>query len=171
MLIVMAYTCTKDKLFKDDELSIQKMPFAGNQLRTDGYYYQLKDQTFFTIYCFYRNGIILYLGGGYSSSQLIELESRIQNGSYYNDAKKYKYFWGIFNIENNNIKFERWYASSGGPLPTYVREGNIVNDTTFNITEIYRIKKGKKTEVANENETYHFKAFSPKPDSTNTFIK
>jgi hypothetical protein len=38
-------------------------------------------------------------------------------------------------------------------------------------TESYRMKNGKKTEVKVMNETYHFKQHSPKPDSTNTFIK
>ena len=33
------------------------------------------------------------------------------------------------------------------------------------------MKKGKKTEVKARNETYHFKQFSPQPDSTNNFIK
>ncbi|MDD2412119.1 MAG: DUF1016 N-terminal domain-containing protein [Bacteroidales bacterium] len=33
------------------------------------------------------------------------------------------------------------------------------------------IEKGKKTEVKDKNETYHFRQFSPKPDSTNSFIK
>jgi len=52
-----------------------------------------------------------------------------------------------------------------------VREGDIINDTTFVISVSYRMKKGKKTEVKARNETYHFKQFSPQPDSTNNFIK
>lgn len=166
-----ASSCNKDKIWKDDELSIQKVPYQGNQLRIDGYYYQQKDGDFYTLYTLYSNGILLYLGGGFTRDKLIELENSIQNGSFYNAAKTFKDYWGVFKIENNNIQFERWYPSSGGGLPAYVRSGNILNDTTFIIIESYRIKSGIKTEVKERNETYHFKQFSPKPDSTNTFIK
>jgi len=171
MILSVVSSCNIDDIFKDDELSIAREPYIGNQLRIDGYYYQENDGKFYTMHCFYRNGIVLYLGGGFSLSQIIELENRIQDGSFYNDAKKLKTYWGVFKIENSNIKFERWYPSSGGGLPTYVREGNILNDTTFVITESYRMKKGKKTEAETRNESYYFKAFSPKPDSTNTFIE
>jgi hypothetical protein len=51
-----------------------------------------------------------------------------------------------------------------------VRAGQILNDTTFVIAESYRMNEGKKTEVKERNETYHFKQFNPKPDSTNRFI-
>jgi hypothetical protein len=81
-----------------------------------------------------------------------------------------KYNYGRFLIENDNIKFERWYPGSP-PLPAYIRSGTILNDTTFVITEIYRMKNGNKTEVeTGRNEIYHFKQFSPKPDSTNRYV-
>ncbi|MBW7845753.1 MAG: hypothetical protein H3C45_08955, partial [Bacteroidia bacterium] len=84
--------------------------------------------------------------------------------------KKYKSNWGVFKIEGNFIQFERWYPSDP-PLKAYVRAGTIINDTTFLITESYRMQDGKKTEVKTRNETYYFKQFSPKPDSTNTFVQ
>jgi len=170
-IVAMSGNCTKDIVFKDDELSFQRIPYTGNQLRVDGYYYQKKDGKFFTMYCFYRDGIVLYLGGGFTSGQIIELEDRIQNGSFYQDIKNQKDYWGVFKIENTSILFEKWYPSSGGGLPAYVRAGEILNDTTFVITESYRMQGGKKKEVRERNETYHFRKFSPKPDSTNIFIK
>ena len=81
-----------------------------------------------------------------------------------------KISWSVFQFDGNNIQFERWYPSSGGPFPAYVRSGEILNDTTFIITEIYRMKDGVKTDVEESNEVYQFQAFSPKPDSTNRFI-
>ena len=84
--------------------------------------------------------------------------------------KNIKFFWGVFNIKNNQILYERWCPSEP-PYRTYVREGNIINDTTFVITKLYRMVNGKKTEESELNEVYHFKQFSPKPDSTNKFIK
>lgn len=166
-LLCLASNCSKDKIFKDDELSIPKLAYNGNQLRIDGYYYQEKDGNFFSLYCFYKNGVILYLGGGFTSVQIISLEDRFKNGSFYHDIKNYKDYWGVFNIHQNNIMFEKWYPSSGGGLPAYIRSGVILNDTAFLISKSIRSKTGEEKEL---NETYHFKQFSPKPDSTNVFI-
>jgi len=169
IIAILNFSCRKH-ILKDDTLTLTMQDYTGNQLRIDGYYYQEKNGKFYTMYCFFRNGIVLYLGGGFSPSQITEMEGRIQDGRFYNDVKNLKDYWGVFLIENSNIKFEKWYPSSGGGLPTYIREGNILNDTTFVITEVYRMKNGKKIEAEPHNETYYFKAFSPKPDSTQTFI-
>jgi len=47
-----------------------------------------------------------------------------------------------------------------------VREGIILNDTTFQIT-----KYTSGSNVSERNEVYHFREFHPKPDSTNKYIK
>jgi hypothetical protein len=169
-LLFLFTSCKKDRLSKDDELSIQRTPYTGNQLRIDGYYFEKSNNSYFSLYCFYRNGGLLAAGGVFSSTQeMVEyLNKELINSQKY---KEYKSNWGVFNIEGNQIKFERWYPSSGGGLPAYVRAGEILNDTTFVIKESYRMQKGKKIEVKERDETYHFKQFSPKPDSTNSFIK
>ena len=73
----------------------------------------------------------------------------------------------MFLIEDNNIKFDRWYPSER-PYQAFVREGVILNDTTFHITKSYR--SNGNTEARVRDEIYHFRKFSPKPDSTNRFI-
>jgi hypothetical protein len=160
-LILTINNCSKIAFWKDDELSISKTPYTGNQLRIDGYYFQLTPNIEWTeTFFFYRNGIVL--------------KSYINNdtGLFETVISFSKLRYGVFEISNENIKFEKWYPSSPGEgFPAYVRSGHILNDTTFVITESYRMKKGKKTEVDSENETYHFRQFSPKPDSTNSFIK
>jgi hypothetical protein len=75
--------------------------------------------------------------------------------------------WGVFNIKDNIIKFERWYPGQGAKK-AYVREGIILNDTTFHITKSYR---SNGSELKDADEVYHFRKFSPKPDSTNVFVK
>lgn len=169
VIVLLMGNCSKDKIWQDDDLSLSRSDYNGNQLRVDGYFYQERDGYFYTMYCLYTNGMLLYLGGGFSQAEVIELEDRIRNGSFYASAKEFKNNWGVFNIENNTIKFEKWYAGDP-PLKAYVRAGEIINDTTFVINESYRMQGGKKTEVRAKAETYHFKAFSPKPDSTNKFI-
>ncbi len=151
--------CGKEK---DDKLNLVQQDFNGDQLRLDGYYYTEKENfegIIYSRYTFYKNGIVRYLG----SINDLELLNFVNGNS--------KTVWGIFNIENNNIQFERWYPSSGGPLEAYVRAGKILNDSTFHITETYRLLNGEKTEYRLKNEIYHFKQFSPKPDSTNSYIR
>ena len=156
------------KGWRDDKLSLDRTDYNGSELRIDGYYYQEKDGEFYSLYFFYKNGVLQDLGGGYTPSELSELESKIKNGTFDN-ANDVKYYWGVFQVDGSGIKFEKWYGER--PYPAFVRDGYIVNDTTFVITQSYRMKRGKKKVERAKDETYHFKKFSPKPDSTNEFIK
>lgn len=165
ILFLTSISCSKDEL-KDDELVLSKKAYLGNQLRVDGYFYQKKDNIYSTVYLFYRNGVVLYVGGGYSEVDLLSMESSLIDGSFYNLAKSDKLSWGVHNISGNSIAFERWYPSNRGGFPSYVRSGEILNDSTFHISKSIRFKE---LEVNDKNETYHFKQFSHKPDSTNSF--
>jgi len=157
--------CSKNKIWKDDELSIKRIDYAGNQLRIDGYYYQkYGNPELFETYILYRSGIILNTG---VVDKLIDLEQAILNPDIINKLKGMKNAWGVFKIDSNVIQFERWYPSDP-PLKAYIRSGVILNDSTFQITKSMR-SNGE--DVKDRNEVYHFKAFSPKPDSTNNFIK
>lgn len=156
-----------DKLLKNDELSLKRIPYFGNELRIDGYYYRKinnDNEEFLNLYFFYSNGIVRYGGGGYLSYE--EVEDRIINHRLVDGRSRTD--WGVFHITDNTIQFEMWYPSSGGGAPTYVREGAIMNDTTFHITMSYRSNGKEKRE---KDEIYHFRQFGLKPDSTNVFIK
>ena len=151
----------------DNQLSLPLMPYNGEQLRMDGYYYQVgyDENTVFSPCFFYKNGILISLGG--IENSLEELDEALKT-SYYNthSYKKDVLAWGIFFIEDSVIKFERWGSTVlQSPL---IREGVILNDTTFHITNIYNNDGSEQRKV---NEIYHFREFSPKPDSTNVFIK
>ncbi|RYD75949.1 MAG: hypothetical protein EOP53_15610, partial [Sphingobacteriales bacterium] len=142
-------------LGKDDELTLTRQDYKGNELRLDGIYYLEKENfegIIYQRYALFRNGVIRDLG----APQEIDAP-RILSG-------KSKSNWGVFQISNGEIKFERWYP--GEELKAYMRSGVILNDSTFKITESYRNQNGEKTEVETMNEVYHFKSFSPKPDST-----
>ena len=168
LLLVFCLSCEEPVIFKDDELSLPKQEYTGKELKIDGYYY-IKFNNIFEVFFLYKDGIITY-AGTIPIEDLSEREKRFQNGEFYNHIKNIKFFWGVFNIKNNQILYERWCPSEP-PYRTYVREGNIINDTTFVITKLFRMVNGKKTEESELNEVYHFKQFSPKPDSTNKFIK
>lgn len=133
----------------------------------DGYYYhEWGDPANRSIFFFYQNGIIY-------RNTFFEIDST----DNYEKKIRYKYsddnfIWkgGVFSISNDIIKYEFLYCAE--TCKAYIDEGKILNDTTFVITESYRLRKnGTKKKVRKKEETYHFKQFSPKPDSTNSFIK
>ena len=168
MLFIMQ-NCLKHNYAKDDKLSIQRTDYMGDELRLDGYYYLIYgDGNYITATFFYRNGVILKGNAGLVDN--IEDHENYYINGYYNDVKDLKDMWGVFKIVENKISFERWYPRTGGPFHAYVRSGTILNDTTFHITESYRMQNGEKTDVSTKDEIYRFKQFSPKPDSTNVFV-
>lgn len=158
------------KIWTDDNLSLPKMVYDGKELRVDGYYYFDYEniESYRTIYFLFANGVILY-GSTFPLSELQKQENAYTEPGWQFPNQRPKYYWGLFEIEGDNIRFERWYPSEP-PLKAYVRAGKILDDTTFVITESYRMQGGRKTEIREENQVYHFKPFSPKPDSTNVFI-
>ncbi len=149
---------------EDEHISMDRVPYYGNELRINGYYYQIQDNVLYSIHFFYNNGISVNVG---SANNIVEFENKLKEGVYGN-LSSYKIGWGVFHIEDSVIKFEEWYPSSGGPLPAYIKEGKIVNDTTFHITQSYKPNGSKEKE---RNEWYYFKKFSSKPDSTNPYIE
>lgn len=168
-VIFFTFSCIEGLFKDDDELTLDRIPYTGNQLRIDGYYYLLDtDSTLLATYFFYKNGILLAGGGRPLPEGLDYIEE-----NYFSSKEWIKKIpgkilkWGIFQIEGNKISFEKWYPSSISPTPAYIRYGEILNDTTFTITKSVRPKTGKKRTFF---ELYHFKEFSPKPDSTNDFI-
>lgn len=162
---ILSFSNTCDKwIGEDDKLELDKKPYAGDELRIEGYFYQKKGDLLYTIYFFYRNGTIRYVG---ENITLSEFEKKILEEDYIKNNNS-KINWGLFNVHDTVIQFERWYPSSGGPTQAYIRSGIIINDTTFHITQSRR-SNGSKTEP--KDEFYHFKAFSPKPDSTNSYMK
>ena len=156
----------------DDSLSLPLQNYTGTEIKTDGYWYDVSPDSdnniWFNIYFFYENGVIF--GGTSVQDYNLEMrEEEFRNGTYYESSFDIKHNWGVFVVDSPYIAFERWYPNFP-PLHAYVRAGKIINDTTFVITESYRMVDGQKTEMKDRNETYHFKKFCPKPDSTNSFI-
>ncbi|MDR1153883.1 MAG: hypothetical protein LBL04_04160 [Bacteroidales bacterium] len=156
----------------DDRLTLEKIDYNGKELRIDGYYrrydYAGKEKKLHgvTPYILYSNGVILG-DVGVPIDRVSEMEECFRNGFYVNNAKKY--YWGVFQINGIQIKYEKWVPSDG-PFSTFIYEGVILNDTTFIINKYYRMKDIDKKSPTEVNWEYHFKQFSPKPDSTNRFI-
>ncbi|MDR2914049.1 MAG: hypothetical protein LBV74_04340 [Tannerella sp.] len=164
-------SCGRDEN-NDDKLSLAKIAYNGNELRIDGYYCNYyyvdgkSDPRGITPFFLYKNGVIFgYVGS--RVDRIDELEESFRNGEYVKTAEKYQ--WGVFQIEGSKIKYEKW-ATSEGPYRAFTYEGTILNDTTFVINKSYRAKDAGKKDPSEHHWEFHFKQFSPKPDSTNRFI-
>ncbi len=159
---------TKTEMKQDDTLSLKKTAYTGNQLRIDGYYYAIYNNQIYSIYFLFENGV--YADFHSSSGDLEYTDTFIKKNNVLGVVKRTKYSWGLFLVEGSDIKMEQWHPSNGGPLPAYVRAGKILNDSTFQMTELYRMQGGEKTDASTINEVFKFHEYSPKPDSTNSFI-
>ena len=154
----------------DDTLAIGKRPYTGKQLKIDGYYYTIYKGEINQIYVLFQNGVIQTFGVNKYGMDFSKVESTFTNPEHISSTKNSKYCWGDFAIDTNSIKIEQWQPSEGA-FPVYTNEGTILNDTTFTLTTLYRLVNGQQKYVTAINEIYYFKKYSPKPDSTNNFVR
>lgn len=169
--ILLMFIVTACLMEEDAKLSTPRQDYLGSQLRLNGYYYYYinGNTKYFDTFFLYRNGVLLHTGAD-DTGDLLKFESRLigTNPNIWRNGSKMH--WGVFLIEGLVIKFEKWYCAEG-VCKAYGRLGEIVNDSTFIMKESYRMDQGKKARVIDINEVYHFREFSPKPDSTNNYIK
>lgn len=164
--LIVSVSCCRG-MFTDEELTLQREVYIGNELKIDGYYYYIVPESNRTvIWFFYRNGVVLH-GGTYGSMDFDEIETIMVER--YSQLKKLKSSWGVFLVDGDKIQLERWAeAPNGVSLATFRYSGNIINDTTIHITETYYSGRNETKQI---DEVWHYKQFDNKPDSTNTFIK
>jgi hypothetical protein len=151
-------------LFPDDQLTMQRVDYNGNELRTDGYYYYfVQEQNRTVIYFLYKNGVILWYGT-YLTFNIDDIEKEIVNKSF-----KSKDHWGVFIVNSNIIQYEMWIEAPSGVRACINRcSGYIENDSTLCFTESYNSGRNETRQI---DEVWHFKQFDNKPDSTNVYIK
>ena len=159
--------CLKDFFIKDRDFSMKAIPYTGNELKINGYYYKNKDKDneYSRVMIFYANGILLNV-----NISTVEIEDRLKATDFTKRYRDCMACWGPFNINNSVFQFE-FYAIFGNNWHTCIAHCKILNDTTFNIENITFSKTGKVVEIEDFPGKFHFKQFSPKPDSTNNIIK
>ncbi len=157
ILIMLTSLSCKEEI--DAMLTMKKMPYTGNELRIDGYYYTVTQNfegDLYQIYFFYRNGVYRYCGTFKSLDDI--------TGDW--GAGNSRLLWGYFDVNDSTIRFEKWLVNI-----SVKHDGIILNDSTFRITE-RKITSGQSPNF-NEgavDELYHFVRYSPKPDSVNRFL-
>ena len=148
---------------------MERIPYNGNELRIDGYYYsQLRSDDLVGVGVLYRNGVcihFLFRPEIVDTLNYIETEFLL-NEEFVEDAKSRPNWIGVFNINGETIGIETFETARD----TYTRSyfGQIINDSTF---VLEREVDNLTSNIDEKNVTYRFKKFSPKPDSTNTFIE
>lgn len=167
-LSFLSTSCQRLGLCKDKEFSFDRIDNTTGKLRLDGYYYSqyFSDSTQdLSLVCFlYENGI--YEGNSSGPNEEVrEGDVEIDDSFGRNNAKT---SWGIYKIEGDEIEIQFWLPTQLSCHAIQVEKGVIENDTTFIITSTYTTKDDDVREV---NSVFRFVPYSPKPDSTNSFIQ
>ena len=81
--------------------------------------------------------------------------------------KEIRSCWGLFIVRNDSIFIENIQNHGDLHAFAYITAGIIENDTTIHFKNFMR---SDGTEFVDYDLVYHFKQFSPKPDSTNNFF-
>lgn len=153
--LFLCYSCNNDS--EKGGFTLPKKTNTSNRFRIDGYYYLNRDSTLYT-YVFFGDGQALDCCIYWDNFS--DIEYFFESGEFYDYIKVLKRAWGRYTLEDANIKMEYPYDFFSF---TKLRTGIILNDTTLFFSKIeYTDLSGFKS----LNDTLHFKAFIPKPDST-----
>lgn len=158
-------SCEKERA----TLRMSKTPYTGNELRIDGYYYSsLTSANDVGVAVFYRDGVCIHTYATIENEDTLSTIEKdiLLNSDFINLLMTTPTHIGVFKISGTLIEFETWSAARD--ITTFSHFGDIINDTTFMLKERINNEQGHSHK---ENLTYHFQEFSPKPDSTNRFIK
>ena len=147
---------------------MKKIPYFGDELRIDGYYYSNTEYEGggIRVVVFYQDGFCIYtlIAPTYQDTLKYIENEILLNDAFINGEKNAPSHIGVFQIMYPDIQIEAWEFRTD-PFSHF---GTIINDTTFITT---KRKNNRTKETYSENLTYRFKQFSPKPDSTNVWIK
>jgi hypothetical protein len=163
--ILMVVLISIQSCLKDDVLVMKRVDNNTEKIKLDGYFLE-SNKVNSTTYFFYQNGVVIEYSS-YKPEDSLKIENTMRDAEILAKIKGNKDRWGVYRIEGNNIFMEKWYPSDR-PLDAFLKTGTILNDSTF-VFDTSSEPDGSKKETI--NETYRFKKFSPKPDSTNLFIK
>lgn len=173
-----------------EPLVFNKEIYSNSNLKTDGYFYFFSNEDMgknyttkiYDSFILYQNGVFYNVShSGYEKVTNIESRLKLIDDAVLNKVTREKEYintrpnWGVFKINNSKIEIENWtFASGGGDYPTMRKIGEIINDTTIHfhtLIGVHPLNVGQKKKEVSIDETYHFRKFSPKPDSTNKWIK
>jgi hypothetical protein len=150
----------------DDLLKNTREDYMGDNLRIGGFYYEYYQGKITSVVFLYRNGIYFLVNGDGKERTSPDEVTTLLTEDHIKFCKTDKFNWGVFIIKGNDILIETWSPTGAGWRATATESGTILNDTSFIITK----RRWSQTEKDMYDE-YFFYPYSPKPDSTNNYIK
>jgi hypothetical protein len=160
--ILSTLSSSKRRGEKNEKLSFVKTNYFVSQLGFDRYF----AHELYWVLIFCQNGIVIH--SKIDSSNLSEFESKLTNGIFYSKIKNDNTCWRLYKLIANKVNFELLATLSQITCKEpFIHFGDLSNDLTKHISRNKHIN-GK--EVEPRSDTFHIKQFSPKPDSTNSFI-
>lgn len=172
VLIALVFeACVKDSICYDVPLNLSRHDADSVQLKLNGFYYGNSFQTFegdtkYNLVVLYSNGIVMSLGA--ASEGQLESQIELISANIHTISTSSKSTYGVFQIHGSEILLEKWrFGQCGHDVDLF--EGEIVSDTVFKFN---KLTTETETQVITEeiDHTYIFHAYSPKPDSLNSFI-
>jgi len=162
-IVFIAYSC--QMIFgEDDKLTMERKNYYGNELKLNGYYYHKAHGMIYTYFLF-RNGLIFESAGSFKTEKWSEYEKKLKDTVSANKSASLKYNWGVFQIKESILQFEKWYPSER-PYRVSKKFGRIINDSTFIIIDTIN----NNGEFFPKQYRYHYKRFENKVDSITDFI-
>ncbi len=164
---------------KPTVLTLERLSKPSPNFKINGYYHQSSNLyacngTCFDVYYFYQNGIFYRSTKGLdqnTSKSLPELDDYFRHrDSSKNEIKfrnTYADSWGIYRVDSSVLTLQSWYVE--GSYITFTQKGDIINDSTVVLKDFYLNSRWPNTKIY--SYSMKFREFSPKPDSTNRFIK
>ena len=154
----------------DDVFQLTQQPIESSDLKINGFYYSIGNEgNIASSFVFYQNGVFLYGGGSDPNSfydPIVQLEMQFSDTEFLDYIYDHKPAWGYFVVNDSVIMIEKFYCSDGH-CKAFLRQGAVLNDSTFHITEYLR--SGTEN-IVSIDELYQFHAFQPKPDSLNSVL-
>jgi hypothetical protein len=147
-----------------EELILNRMDYTGSNLKIDGYYYH-EYESGYIAHFFYRNGVIYTTNAMLNIDNLEDLDIQIINRLVKGKTAQFHWFWGTYKIEGDIIRINHWLPGTGGAYPAKLVKGKITDSVSLELNWGGDIINNK------ELNYWKFREFSPKPDSTNRFIK
>lgn len=161
---------------KNQELVLKRQDYRPDEIpiRLDGFYADRrlseskgdKNDKYTDILFFYSNSVAT---GGLIPDSSLTKDLNGAFGKFALHAKSDQTSWGAVNFQGDTIRFEFWQPSpGGGKLKTTICTCKIVNETTFVINHCFSHYRKEERSL---QDTFYFHSFSPKPDSTNIYVK
>jgi hypothetical protein len=154
------------------KMKTERVDFKPEKFEISGFYYtqpDFKNKNLSRVYVFYNNGV--FFGGFYISNGVEEIKKFFLDDKRVKAAKDLPYSWGVFQVNNDSIMFEKWISSDAfGGYPTVEYIGKIIDRERIliNTPKVYSTIR---TPTEFKVDTLYYYPFEFIPNNTNKFIK